>query len=74
MIPRLVTLPFSYLWNQWHAILESDCIDRIVAIMTAKIRKAVELSQSSPFSGALSPEIVRTIQREKERARSVITR
>jgi hypothetical protein len=42
--------------------------------MTAKTQKAIDHRQSSPFSGVLSPEeIARTIQREKERARALMT-
>jgi hypothetical protein len=67
--------PATYLWRKWRAILEENSIDRIVAIMTAKTRKAIELRQASPFSGVLSPEeIARTIQHEKKRARALMTR
>jgi hypothetical protein len=39
--------------------------------MTVKTQKATELRQASPFAGALSQEeIARTIQREKEGART----
>jgi hypothetical protein len=39
--------------------------------MTAKTEKATELRQAPPFAGTLTPEeIARTIQREKERART----
>jgi hypothetical protein len=66
--------PPTYLWRQWRVILEQNSIDCIVAIITAKTRKAIELRQASPFSGVLSPEeIARTIQREKERARALMT-
>jgi hypothetical protein len=63
--------PATYLWREWRTILEQDSIDRIVAVMTAKTQKATELRQASPFAGALSQEeIARTIQREKEGART----
>ena len=63
--------PATYLWREWRAILEQKSVDCIIAVMTAKTQKATELRQASPFSGALSPEeIARTIQREKERART----
>jgi hypothetical protein len=63
--------PATSLWREWRTLLEEDSIDRIVAVMTAKTQKATELRQASPFAGALSAgEIARTIQREKERART----
>jgi hypothetical protein len=61
----------SYLWREWRTILEQNSLDRIISVMTAKTQKATELRQASPFAGALSQEeIARTIQREKERART----
>jgi hypothetical protein len=63
--------PATYLWREWRTIIEQDSIDRIVAVMTAKTQKATELRQASPFAGALSQEeVARTIQREKEGART----
>ena len=63
--------PATYLWREWRTILEQNSVDQIIAAMTAKTQKATELRQASPFAGALSPEeIARTIQREKERART----
>jgi hypothetical protein len=60
--------PATYLWWEWRTLLEETSIDRIVAVITAKIQKATELRQASPFAGALTQEeIARTIQREKER-------
>jgi hypothetical protein len=59
------------LWREWRTLLEENSIDRIIAVMTAKTQKATELRQASPFAGALrQEEIARTIQREKERART----
>ena len=61
----------TYLWREWLALLEQNSIDHIIAVMTAKTQKATELRQASPFAGALSQEeIARTIQREKEGART----
>jgi hypothetical protein len=61
----------TYLWREWLALLEQNAIDHIIAVMTAKTQKATELRQASPFAGALSQEeIARTIQREKEGART----
>ena len=63
--------PATSLWREWRAILEQDSVDRIIAVMTSKTQKATELRQASPFAGILSSEeVARTIQREKERART----
>ena len=63
--------PATSLWREWRTILEQNSINRIVAVMTSKTQKATELRQASPFAGALTQEeIARTIQREKERART----
>jgi len=70
-IGRRRSAPATSLWREWLALLEQNSIDRIVAVMTAKTEKAAELRQASPFAGALSAEeIARTVQREKERART----
>ena len=63
--------PATSLWREWRTLLEENSIDRIIGVMTAKTQKATELRQASPFAGALrQEEIARTIQREKERART----
>jgi hypothetical protein len=70
-IARRRPAPATDLWREWLTLLEQNSIDRIVAVMTAKTEKATELRQASPFAGALTAaEIARTIQREKERART----
>jgi hypothetical protein len=42
--------PATYLWREW---LEQNSIDRIVAVMTAKIQKATELRHASPLQAPL---------------------
>lgn len=64
-------VPATSLWREWRTLLEQNSLDHIIAVMTAKTQKATELRQASPFAGALSQEeIARTIQREKEGART----
>jgi hypothetical protein len=63
--------PATSLSREWRALLEQNSIDRIVAVMTAKTQKAIELRQASPFASILSPaEVASTIQHAKERVRT----